>query len=150
MENLENIGKIIKSKRLSMNMRMNDVASKAHITRATLGSIEKGNGGFSARSLFAVLDILGLSFEISNVHLNNNSRKRATRVNSCKNKIVNSFIIMCVERYALFKNISSKEAYMMMKEKELIKELTDDYEYFHVMSTEYINDYVDAVLRRNK
>ena len=129
-------------------MRMNDVASKAHITRATLGSIEKGRGGFSAFSLFNVMNVLGLSFNLSEVYTTSLTRTRATRVNSSLDKKINRFITMCIEQYALYAGISSHQAYKKMSEKGLIKNLTDDYEDLHGESREYLNDYIDILVRR--
>ena len=45
MNNATLLGKAIKEKRLSLNLRMDDVARDAGITRPTLWAIEKGNRG---------------------------------------------------------------------------------------------------------
>ena len=55
------LGHKIKEKRLALNLRMDDVAKEAGITRPTLWAIEKGTGNYSVSSLFKVMSILGLS-----------------------------------------------------------------------------------------
>ena len=92
MKELLVLGRTIKAKRLALNLRMDDVANKAGITRATLWSIEKGQSNCSICSLFKVLDILGLSFEINN-QTNDQTRDRATRINSALDKKINRFVI---------------------------------------------------------
>ena len=54
------LGKMIKENRLAQNLRMDDVARKAGISRVTLWSIEKGEGNCSLSSLLRVMDVLGL------------------------------------------------------------------------------------------
>ena len=95
MNEISLLGKTIKDKRLSLNMRMDDVANKAGITRATLWSIEKGGGNCSISTLLRILDILDLSFSIKNDD-NNTFRSRATRINTRLDKKINRFVIMCV------------------------------------------------------
>ena len=54
---------------------------------------------------------------------------------------------MCVEQYAHSMNRSSEEVYKEMSKKSIIKEMTDDYEDLHGMSTEYLNDYIGKMLK---
>ena len=89
MNELYSLGQSIKEQRLLLNLRMEDVAQKAGITRATLWSIEKGRGCFSAVSLFKVLNILGLSFRIDNQNKSNSHRNRTTRINTIFDKKLN-------------------------------------------------------------
>ena len=80
MTNIHSFGNIIKEKRLASNLRMDDVAKMAGITRATLWSIEKGNGNCSMNALFKVLDVLELSFSIDGFDKDKRIRKkRASR-----------------------------------------------------------------------
>ena len=100
MEELLTLGKTIKAKRLALNMRMDDVAKKANITRATLWSIEKGTSNCSITSLFNVLNVLDISFNISINKASVSKRDRATRANTTLDKKINRFVVMCVEQYA--------------------------------------------------
>ena len=145
MEKVLSLGKTIKRKRLSLNLRMDDVAGRANITRATLWSIEKGEGNCSISTLFKVLDVLGLSLELNNDSKKMN-RNRATRINTLLDKKINRFIIMCVEQYAKSINESSDVAYKRMKECGVLDDLTNDYEDLHGMSTVYLNDYIDSLV----
>ena len=146
METLLNLGSIIKKKRLSLNKRMDDVASEANITRATLWTIEKGNNNYSIESLMRVLNVLDLSVCV-NGSIKNERRHRATRTNSLLDKKINRFIIMCVEQYADSVNKSSGQVYREMKQKGILDELFNDYEDLHGMSFVYLNDYIDALLK---
>ena len=150
MENITVLGEVIRNKRLSLNMRMDDVAKQANITRATLGSIEKGLGKCSLVSLLNVMNVLGLSLNIEDSSARDNYRNRATRVNTIQDKKINSFIIMCVEQYADSVNRSSSSVYREMLSKGLIKDMINDYEDLHGMSTEYLNYYIDTLLGGNK
>ena len=146
MENLSVLGTTIKEKRLSLNMRMDDLAKKANITRATLWSIEKGNGNYSITSLFNVMTVLGLSFNVESKENDPVTRNRASRTNTCSDKKINRFVIMCVEQYSNSVNKSSRDVYKKMSEKGVIKELTDDYEDLHGMSSICLNEYIGALL----
>ena len=145
MENLKTLGETIRDKRLSMNLRMDDVAKKANITRATLWSIEKGNGNYSISTLLSVMNILGLSFSVEGSDASI-KRDRATRINTALSKKINRFVIMCVEQYAGFKNKDSDTTYKQMFESGVIDELTNDYEDLHGMSTMWLNDYIDKLI----
>lgn len=143
MENKVQIGEIIKNKRLLLNLRMDDVAKQVGITRPTLWSIENGNGNYSIDVLLNLLSKLNLSLDIGVIKETNN-RSRATRANSIIDKKINRFIVMCVEQYASSINSDSKSAYELLNKKGVIKELADDYEDMHGMSTLQINEYISA------
>ena len=145
MKELLIIGQSIKEKRLLLNMRMDDLAKKAEITRATLSSIEKGTSNCSIVSLLKIVNILGISFSIDN-HINRSKRIRATRINTCHDKKVNKFIIMCVEQYAYVSGKNSGNVYKEMLAKGIIEDLTNDYEDLHGMSFTYLNDYINSFL----
>ena len=147
MEDAVFLGRKIKEKRLALNLRMDDVAKEANITRPTLWAIEKGTGNYSASSLFKVMNILGLSVTIDSNGSIDTTRNRASRLNTLLDKKINSFLIMCVEQYAHSMNRSSEEVYKEMSKKSIIKEMTDDYEDLHGMSTEYLNDYIGKMLK---
>ena len=146
MKELKNLGKLIKKKRLALNMRMDDVARKADITRATLWSIEKGLGNCSINSLIKVLNVLGISFSFDSTQSDNTKRHRASRTNTLLDKKINRFIIMCVEQFASYSNRSSADVYKEMNDCGVINELRNDYEDLHGMSTTYINEYINAFL----
>lgn len=146
MEKLLFLGNAIKEKRLALNIRMDDLARKANITRATLWSIEKGTSNCSIGTVFKLMDVLGLDFNLVNQENDNNVRNRATRINTVLDKKINRFVIMCVEQYALSKNKSSSETYKEMLKSGVVKELENDYEDLHGMSTPYLNDYIESLI----
>ena len=146
MENLLFLVNAIKEKRLALNIRMDDLARKANITRATLWSVEKGTSNCSIGTVFKLMDVLGLDFDLVNQENDNNVRNRATRINTVLDKKINRFVIMCVEQYALSKNKSSSETYKEMLKSGVVKELENDYEDLHGMSTPYLNDYIESLI----
>lgn len=145
MNELTIISDAIREKRLELNLRMEDVAKEAGITRATLSSIENGSGSCSSAALFKVLHVLDINFSLEN-KADGNKRRRATRTNTALDKKINRFVILCVEQYAHYKRIGSGIAYKKMSKKGVIVDLVDDYEDLHGMSSEYLNDYIDALL----
>ncbi|MBQ3729784.1 MAG: DUF3791 domain-containing protein [Spirochaetales bacterium] len=144
MEQLFWLGKMIKEKRLAQNLRMDDVARKAGISRVTLWSIEKGEGNCSLSSLLRVMDVLGLRMIVENQSSLENEMARATRANTVLSKKINRFIIMCVEQYALFSGSRGDVIYKEMERKGILDELESDYEDLHGMSAVYLNDYLKA------
>lgn len=149
MEQLKELGRAIKQKRLAENLTMDYLASKANISRATLWSIEKGNSNCSIKAVFKILDLLGLSISINNQE-NDNTRERAQRLNTSYDKKTNRFLIMCIEEYASSLSISSGAAYKSMKEKGVIESLKNDYEDLHGYSQSYINDYISSLMEDKK
>ena len=146
MEKLLFLGNAIKEKRLALNIRMDDLAKKANITRSTLWSIEKGASNCSIGTVFKLMDILGLDFNLVNQENDGKARNRAARINSALDKKINKFIVMCVEQYALAKNKSSRATYKEMIKSGVVKELQNDYEDLHGMSTLYLNDYIESLM----
>ena len=67
-----------------------------------------------------------------------------------KDKIVNRFIVMCIEQYAEYVNQPSSVVYQEMKKEGVINWLRDDYEDMHGMSTLYINDFIYSCLHDGK
>lgn len=145
MKSKAKIGKIIKESRLKHNLRMDDVAKEVGITRSTLWAIENGTGNYSIDILLKLVNYFNLSFEMESnkYHVN---KQRATRLNKMIDKKINRFIIMCVEQYALKINKGSQYTYRILDNKGIIKELIDDYEDMHGMSTYSINEYIDKRL----
>ena len=149
MNELTLLGEKIKSKRLSLNVRMDDVAKQAKITRATLWSIEKGTGNYSINTLVLIMKILGLSFEVSN-EATPKKRERATRINTIQDKKINRFVVWCVDEYTRSIKGRSDRVYKTMKDKGIIDELINDYEDLHGMSFEWLNDYIGRLIKRRK
>ena len=145
MKSKARIGKIIKESRLNNNLRMDDVAKEIGITRSTLWAIENGTGNYSIDTLLKLVNYFNLSIEMESskyrVH-----KQRATRLNKMIDKKINRFVVMCVEQYALKINKGSQYTYRILDNKGIIKELIDDYEDMHGMSTYSINEYIDKRL----
>jgi transcriptional regulator with XRE-family HTH domain len=146
MDQMTLLGKQIRNRRLALNLRMDDVAKEAGISRATLSSIENGKCNCSAYSLFNVMRVLGLSVSLNEYRTYRNHRNRASRTNTAMDKRINRFVIMCVEQFAESINKSSDKVYKLLKEKKIIDELINDYEDLHGMSTVYLNDYINALI----
>ncbi len=144
MNNKVEIGKKIKNKRLQLNLRMDDVASNVGITRSTLWSIENGNGNYTIDVLLNILDFLNMPINIDSTEIS--KRRRSTRKNTVLDKKINRFIIMCVEQYASYANLSSSDAYNKLNKNGIINELKNDYEDMHGMSTLMLNEYIDKRL----
>lgn len=142
MEKKYEIGKKIKEKRLELNLRMDDVAKEIGITRATLWSIENGDGNYTIDSFLKLLDLLNINLDIDTKD-NKNDRRRATRANTILDKKINRFIVMCVEQYASYVNQGSSVVYKKLNDLGIIKELKDDYEDMHGMSVYLLNEYID-------
>ena len=149
MESKQEIGTSIKNKRLQLNLKMDDVASRAKISRSTLWSIENGNGNYSIDVLLALLKLLDMSIEIDSQE-RCISRRRASRTNFAIDKKINRFIVMCVEQYAASVHASSSEIYQKLNEVGIIAELKDDYEDMHGMSTYSLNEYIEQRLVGDK
>lgn len=149
MANVVQIGKSIKDKRLTLNLRMDDVAKKANITRATLWEIEKGRKNYSFFSLLKVLQVLNISLDINTGCNDKPINQRAKKINLKIDKMINRFVVMCIQQFASYKNISSKEAYSLMKEHDAINLLTNDYEDLHAMSNVYLNDFIDSIIDKD-
>lgn len=146
MNDIKSIGLAIKDKRLSLNLRMDDVAREANITRATLSAIENGKGNCSINTILKILDILGLSFTLGDKE--KVSRSRASRTNTLLDKKINRFILVTIGQYAKHLGCSTYEIYDELKDKGVLYELKYDYEDLHGMSTMYLNDYIDAITGR--
>ena len=147
MEKLVIIGQKIRSQRLKLNLRIEDVARKTNISRATLGAIENGKSNCSIKTLFVIFDFLGLDLNLSpKQDLADTSRRRAQRLNTKYQKDINRFIVMCVEQYANYMGYSSSKTYQLIKSSGVIDDLINDYEDLHGMSTEYLNDYISSFI----
>ena len=144
VENKFEIGERIKSKRLLLNLRMDDVAKEVGITRSTLWSIENGKGNYTIDVLLRLLSLLNMSIDIDEQE--QRIRRRATRVNSALDKKINRFIVMCIEQYAASINQGSGDIYIKLNEAGIIDELKDDYEDMHGMSTYSLNEYISKRL----
>jgi len=61
----QEIGKIIKDRRKSLNITQPTLASLAGVGLNTLVAIERGNGNAKIQTILAVLDTLGLDIEVT-------------------------------------------------------------------------------------
>lgn len=145
MNNRQEIGKKLKTERLALNLRAEDISKKTGITRSTLWSIESGRGNYTIDALLKVLNFLNMSLRLD-TFAGSNKRRRATRVNTALDKKINRFLVMCIEQYAFKTGKDSKSVYKAMNEKGIIKELIDDYEDMHGMSTYSLNEYIESRL----
>lgn len=146
MKNKVEIGTVIRNKRLELNLRMDDVAKKAGVSRSTLWSIENGNGNYSIDILLKLLNILNISISLNGT-TDKAERERAPRTNNVLDKKINRFIVMCVEQYASSINQSSDVVYQELNKNGIINELKNDYEDMHGMSTVSINEYISKRLK---
>lgn len=61
----QNIGKIIKERRKSLNITQPILAALAGVGLNTLVAIERGNGNAKIKSILSILDTLGLKIDIT-------------------------------------------------------------------------------------
>ena len=149
MENKVLIGEAVKNKRIALNLTSEQLAIASGLSRSTLYSIEVGSGNYSIDALLKVFEILSLNIKLSGCVKPKNSKARARRINTKRDKKVNRFVIMCVEQYCAHTGKPSDELYPLLEKKGIITELEDDYEFLHTLSTAWINDYIDAMLRND-
>ena len=148
MEKLTELGKILKERRLSLNLSMEYVAQKANITRSTLWAIESGKGGCSIKTLLSLTNVLSLELSLSGKTADFSNRKRASKAYTSKTKELNRFVVDCVEYYASFSDKSGEDAYIEMKSKGIIDLLKNDYEDLHGMSFEYLCEFIGKLLAK--
>ena len=148
MEEKKILGKKIKEKRLQLDLRMEDVAKKIGITRATLWSIENGEGNYSIDTLIKLLHLLKMNIEINESELKSR-RRRASKANTLLDKEINRFIVMSIMQYSCHVKKESDLVFRQLNEKGIINELKEDYEDMHGMSTYSINEYIDKRLNSN-
>lgn len=147
MEKEENIGKLIKERRLSLNLTSDYVAKKTGITRATLSAIENGATNCRFDFILKVLLFLNMNIEVKTNDKIKSKRIRATRSLTKLEKNINSFIVMSIEEYALSLNKKSEVIYDKMLKNGIIDEIKRDYEDLHSMSPDYLNEYYSALLK---
>lgn len=63
--NNQEIGKIIKERRKSLNITQSILASLAGVGLNTLVAIERGNGNPKIQTIMAILDTLGMKIEMT-------------------------------------------------------------------------------------
>ena len=151
MRELYMFGYYLKKKRLAKNLRMDDVASMAGVSRATIWAIENGKHNYSFDSLLKVAKSLGAIVVVGDPYKpytenDNIERKRASRINTVLDKEKNIFIVLSVQQYASAINKSSFDTYQMLSANRIIDDLLDDYEDLHGMSSVWINDYINRLL----
>lgn len=143
----EDFGKLIKNRRLSLNLTMDTVARKAGITRATLSAIESGATNCRLDFVLRVLLFLNMNIEVEPNENKKPNRSRATRTITKLDKNVNSFLIMSIEEYAASLNKDSESVYKSMLDKGVIEEIKKDYDDLHSISPDYLNQYYSALLK---
>lgn len=146
MESLKTISKLVHNKRLSMNITMDVLASRAGISRATLSAIESGGESYSVNSLLKVLNVLGISFNVEKEAKAKLSKQRASRTNTKKDKLINDFIILCIEHYAKTHRVAPDILYSRMKERGILDYLKEWYDDLHGYSFDYIDQEIEAML----
>ena len=146
MTQLQQFGQTIKECRLAKNLRMEDVAREANISRVTLYNIEKGTDNYSISAMMNVLEVLNLYLDLGNVVSKNHERERATRVITKFDKKINHFVVFCVEQYAESVKQPSEIVYKQMKEVGVIEFLIKGYEDLHGMSTPFLNQFIGGLL----
>lgn len=146
MMNIKSLGKQIRETRLLKNFSMEEVASKAEITRATFSEIENGNPKCAIGSYLKVMSILDMDLSFTTFHSRGN-RKRATRKILKADKKINHWVVFTIELYAEHVGKTSNAVYKVLEKTKLLDLLYSDYEDLHGMSPEYINDYLDGCLK---
>ena len=146
MTQLQQIGQTIKECRLAKNLRMEDVAREAKISRVTLYNIEKGTENYSISAMMNVLKVLDLYLDLGNVVSKSRERERATRLITAYDKKINHFVVMCVEQYAASINQPSEIVYKRMMDSGVVSYLINDYEDLHGMSTPFLNQFIGGLL----
>jgi len=63
--NYQNIGKLIKDRRKSLNITQSTLASLAGVGLNTLVAIERGNGNAKIQTILSILDTLGLKIDVT-------------------------------------------------------------------------------------
>lgn len=144
---LEEIGKEIKEKRLTMNVTSERLAKDIGVSRATISAIESGSPKVSIGTYYKVFDYLKIIVRVTPT--TKIERKRATRITKVVDKRSVDFIIFCIESYADYINKDSNEVYLTFKKTKLIGLLKSDYEDMHGMGKEYLCSYFDKYIEVN-
>ncbi|MCF4176870.1 helix-turn-helix domain-containing protein [Vibrio vulnificus] len=66
---METLGAAIRSKRTDRGWRIDDLASKANLSRRTIMKIEKGDTSVTFANVLILMDILGLSLRLIDLKL---------------------------------------------------------------------------------
>lgn len=66
---MEALGCAIRSKRTNRGWRINDLASKANLSRRTVMKVEKGDASVTFVNVLVLMDILGLSLRLIDLNL---------------------------------------------------------------------------------
>lgn len=147
MKEEQNIAKLIKNRRLSLNLTMDYLAKKVGITRATLSAIEKGSTNCTFDSVLRILLFLNMNIVINTKNETKSNRRRATRTLTKLDKDINRFVVMSVEVYALSVKKDSSIIYDEMLKKGIINKIKKEYEKLHLKSSEYLNNYYSALVK---
>ncbi|HFQ5327053.1 TPA: helix-turn-helix domain-containing protein [Vibrio vulnificus] len=66
---METLGSAIRSKRTDRGWRIDDLASKANLSRRTIMKVEKGDTSVTFANVLILMDILGLSLRLIDLNL---------------------------------------------------------------------------------
>ncbi|AIS58263.1 helix-turn-helix domain-containing protein (plasmid) [Vibrio coralliilyticus] len=66
---METLGSAIRSKRTDRGWRIDDLASKAHLSRRTVMKVEKGDTSVTFANVLVLMDLLGLSLRLIDLHV---------------------------------------------------------------------------------
>ncbi|MCE7626428.1 helix-turn-helix domain-containing protein [Vibrio cincinnatiensis] len=66
---METLGSAIRSKRTDRGWRIDDLASKANLSRRTIMKVEKGDSSVTFANVIVLMDILGLSLRLIDLNL---------------------------------------------------------------------------------
>ncbi|MDV7106364.1 helix-turn-helix domain-containing protein [Vibrio sp. TH_r3] len=66
---METLGRAIRSKRTDRGWRIDDLASKANLSRRTVMKVEKGDTNVTFANVLILMDILGLSLRLIDLNL---------------------------------------------------------------------------------
>ncbi|HHX8436991.1 TPA: helix-turn-helix domain-containing protein [Vibrio diabolicus] len=66
---METLGSAIRSKRTARGWRIDDLASRANLSRKTVMKVEKGDTSVTFANVLVLMDILGLSLRLIDLNL---------------------------------------------------------------------------------
>lgn len=147
---LKQFGNTIREKRLADGMSSNDLSNSVKISRATLSSVENGNGNVSFNTYLDLAEVLGINISFNCDKLSNPKRTRSPKRITKEKTKRNQFEIFCIEKYANHAGLISSTVYLLFKKEGLMNILRTDYEDLHGMGTEYLMHFFDSYLENIK
>lgn len=142
MSTKSDIGKLLKNKRLQLDLRMEQVVKDLGVTRTTLWSIENGNGNYTIDTLLKLMDYYKMSIDIDPQQ--EGDKKRASKVTKTTRDTINRFVIMCIEQFAAATGKTSSEIYNRLYEAKVLNLLRDDYEKICNFPSKSLNELINS------